>query len=304
MTPAVVGPVPGAVREGGAFGAWVTSDIALPLCTLAPRGSRPVLRVREGQAGRRQPADLPLGHLGVAAAFAGHVAPATGTVWLHRRPPLTGPCWGAILGLALPHLVHAGGRHVLHASGVSRGPDAVAFLGLPRAGKSTVAAALVRHGWRLVADDALAVATSAGRATADAAFPAIRLFDQAIRWFAIPGSTPTVRSAPAAQKRWVLLDQARQWHGPAPARLGCLCLLDRSGRPQGRLRGRDAVFAVLAASYRSPVEDGHRTALAFHAAHALAEAVPVIRLALPAELPPPDALAARVTAGLAALAGL
>jgi hypothetical protein len=304
MTPAGADRVGGAVREGVAFGAWVTSDIPLPLCTQAVRGSRPVLRVREGRAGRRRSADLDLGQLGVAAAFAGHVAPGTGTVWLRSHPALTGPCWGAILGLALPHLVHARGRHVLHASGVSRGEDAVAFLGLPRAGKSTVAAALVRRGWRLLADDALAVATSAGRATADAAFPAIRLFEQAVRWFAAPGTTPVVRIAPAADKWWVLLDQGRQWHGPAPARLRCLCVLDGAGRPEGRLRGNDAVLAVMAASYRSPAEDGDRTAVDFHAAHALAATVPVIRLAMPAELPPPDALAAGVTASLTALGGL
>src|SRR5258708_17730184 len=109
----------GLVSEGAAFGTWVTSDIPLPLCTQTVRGSRPLLRVREGRAGRRQPADVALSQLGVAAAFAGHVAPATGTLWLRRRPPLTRPCWGAIPGLALPHLVHAPGRHVLHATAVS-----------------------------------------------------------------------------------------------------------------------------------------------------------------------------------------
>lgn len=304
MTPARSGTVRGAVREGAAFGAWVTSDIPLPLCTQAVQGSRPVLRVREGRVGRRRPADLPLGQLGVAPSFAGHVAPATGTVWLRRHAHLTGPCWGAVLGLALPHLVHARGRHLLHSSGVSRGQDAVAFLGPPRAGKSTVAASLVHRGWRLVADDALPVTTSAGRATVDAAFPAIRLFEQSVGWFASAGARPVARIAPLAEKWWVLLDQARQWHGPAPARLRCLCVLDRTGLMEGRLRGNDAVLAVMAASYRSPAEDGERTAIDFHDAHALAAAVPVIRLALPAELPPPDALAAGVTASLTALAGL
>jgi hypothetical protein len=64
------------------------------------------------------------------------------------------------------------------------------------------------------------------------------------------------------------------------------------------------VLAVMSASYRSPAEDGDRMALDFRVAHVLAATVPVIRLTLPAELPPPDALAAGVTASLAALAGL
>ena len=43
----------------------------------------------------------------------------------------------------------------LHASSVARGPDLHAFVGGPGAGKSTLAAALARHGYALFTDDVL-----------------------------------------------------------------------------------------------------------------------------------------------------
>ena len=43
----------------------------------------------------------------------------------------------------------------LHASSVARGPDLHAFVGEPGAGKSTLAAALARHGYPLFTDDVL-----------------------------------------------------------------------------------------------------------------------------------------------------
>jgi hypothetical protein len=289
-------------REGAAFGAWVTSDVPLPLAEGAgvPRGA--ALRVRDGRPRRCSPGDLQLADLGVVAGIQGQVSPERGTVWLQSRAAAPGLFWGAILGLALPHLLHARGGHVVHASCVAAGGSAVAFLGAPRAGKSSVAAALIRRGWRLVADDALPVIARGDRVLAQPAFPSIRLFDETADWFTRGDRSRTVPIHPLLPRAWVLVDEARQWQGPEAVPLRCLCLLDRSAKATTRLRGRAAVLAVLGASYHPPPGAEPAAPMDLDAVRRLATTIPVLRLALPRDLPGGPALADAVTAALASRA--
>src|SRR5256712_12609609 len=67
-----------------------------------------------------------------------------------------------VLGPALGTLLRQRGLLVLHASAVSVGGEAVAFLGGPGWGKSTTAAALHARGHGVVADDIGAGAPAAG----------------------------------------------------------------------------------------------------------------------------------------------
>jgi hypothetical protein len=62
-----------------------------------------------------------------------------------------------VLGRVLPLALHAAGILSLHASAVSFGDAAIAFLAPKYHGKSTLATALVEHGARLVTDDILPV---------------------------------------------------------------------------------------------------------------------------------------------------
>ncbi len=288
--------------SGRAFGMWVTSDVALPLCVRPRTGALHPLRIRQGRLGRRHPADIGLSQLGAAAEIDGEVSPGSGTVWLRRQPPEPGVCWGAILGLAMPHLAYVRGMHVLHASCVSRDGSAIAFLGHPRAGKSSVAAALVRRGWSLVSDDALPVVVADGSVAARPAFPAIRLFNPMAAWFADGARHRMVPIHPRLGKWWVLLDQAGEWHGDGQVALRGLCVLDRSPTGSGRLRGRAAFVAVLGASYVSPVEDSaERPGRDCEVVHQLAASIPVVRLAIPEELPPPLVLGDLVARQLAML---
>jgi hypothetical protein len=63
----------------------------------------------------------------------------------------------AILGPVLAVLLHQRGRFTLHASSVAVDGAAVAFIGAPGQGKSTLALALVSRGHQLVADDITSV---------------------------------------------------------------------------------------------------------------------------------------------------
>lgn len=85
-----------------------------------------------------------------------------------------------VLGPALGALLHQRGLLVLHASGVVCNRGAIAFVGDPGAGKSTMAAALYRQGYPLIADDIVAIETRQDRAMTFAAFPSLKLWPDTI----------------------------------------------------------------------------------------------------------------------------
>jgi hypothetical protein len=67
-----------------------------------------------------------------------------------------------LVGTVLSFLLTLRGETILHASAVALGGEAVAFLGLSRTGKSTLAALLCSHGAQLVTDDVLRLQEEAG----------------------------------------------------------------------------------------------------------------------------------------------
>ena len=86
------------------------------------------------------------------------------TITVHRSPQADPGLMPVFLeGSVLAHALTAEGRLVLHASAVEVEGVALAIVGSPGAGKSTLAALLCAAGARLVADDALRVdATDSG----------------------------------------------------------------------------------------------------------------------------------------------
>ncbi len=82
-----------------------------------------------------------------------------------------------VLPLALGHR----GRLVLHAGAVADGNLGVAFLGEAGWGKSTLTACLCRLGWSLLSDDCLPLREGRGGFMAEASYPGIRLWPDALR---------------------------------------------------------------------------------------------------------------------------
>ena len=103
-----------------------------------------------------------------------------------------------LLGRVMAVCAHLDGRVSLHASAVSIGGLAVAFLGPKHAGKSTMALALVRNGARLLTDDTLVVRIDAkGAAWAAPGVQRVRLWDDSVRALGLSasgdaGAKPTV----------------------------------------------------------------------------------------------------------------
>jgi hypothetical protein len=80
-----------------------------------------------------------------------------------------------ILGPALAILLHQRGFLVLHASGVAINGGVAAFLGRSGRGKSTMAAALVKRGHTLFADDIVSISFVSDRPISFPGFPRLKL---------------------------------------------------------------------------------------------------------------------------------
>ena len=80
-----------------------------------------------------------------------------------------------LLGPVLALVLRLQGVMCLHASGVCDGEGAVVFVGPPEAGKSSIAAAFVRSGWKLLADDLVPVSRRQGW-SASSGYPGLRLW--------------------------------------------------------------------------------------------------------------------------------
>ncbi|MBF4475774.1 hypothetical protein [Methanobacterium formicicum] len=86
-----------------------------------------------------------------------------------------------ILNQGLGILLHQRGILVLHCSAVSINGNAIAFCGWPQEGKSTIAAALNKKGYPLVADDVMAIRFDVNnKPFVFPSFPRIKLYDQVI----------------------------------------------------------------------------------------------------------------------------
>src|SRR2546425_5655009 len=105
-----------------------------------------------------------------------------------------------LLGPVLAVLLRQRGLLVLHAGVVEMGGGAVLFLGGPRWGKSTIAAALYHRGHCLVADDVAAVRTDTAVPLALPGIPQLKLWPDTVAALGEPLDT-LARLHPKSEKR-------------------------------------------------------------------------------------------------------
>jgi hypothetical protein len=135
--------------------------------------------------------------------------------------------WPSILAAqALPLAATIRGLEVLHASGVVMDGRALLIAGTPGAGKSSLAAALVRGGGRLLSDDAVALQLSGGALIAHAGSVVLQLRSAEDELLSESTRAALGRTLPAnaGKQRYVGANV------PAPAPLGGLFLLERSAQ--------------------------------------------------------------------------
>jgi len=111
-----------------------------------------------------------------------------------------------LLGPVLGLLLRLRGVTCLHASAVSFGDFAVAFIGSEGAGKSTTAAALAQQGCGIITDDVVALAETDGVFYVHPAYPYLCLWPESVA--SIYGSADALpRFSPAYDKRCLSLER-------------------------------------------------------------------------------------------------
>jgi hypothetical protein len=126
-----------------------------------------------------------------------------------------------LLGSAFGALLIQRGLLVLHGNALERDGRAIVCLGASGAGKSTLACALMQQGWRLLADDLVAI-TPEGMVLPG--IPRIKLWEDAARSF---GFSPELWIPVAAGIAKYLMPADQLRPAPAAARLAQLYLLQR-----------------------------------------------------------------------------
>jgi hypothetical protein len=179
-------------------------------------------------------------------------------------------------------------RLVLHASAVATPSGAAAFVGFTGSGKSTLAAALAGCGFPLLADDCLVVETSGRAIVAQPFYAGARLWPDSVR--AVGKSLRS--SAPVAHyTRKRRLDASHLACQPVAMPLSRIFILDRPsarGRRASleltRLRGADAVVALLECTFQLDIHDADAVRRTFERQSHLVRALPVHRLSYPWQL--------------------
>lgn len=284
-----------------AYGLTVRSEIVLPFRPVPPVPSPDVTlrigRVRPdlpaptgGRAWRAAPGALRLDVDGVARYLARHgreivVEPAGGDP-AEVATFLLGSVFGACL--------QQRGIVTLHASAIETEAGAVLFAGGSGMGKSTLVAALVDRGFRMLADDVTGVVLDSDELpVALEAFPAIRLWADAV---GVLSWEDRARSPVRAglQKYVAPVQRFR----PAPFLIRAVFTLDNHNRSAVEVKPvpRGAAFRELFHHiYRRQFLHGMGRSLdPFRALAALAKHRPVARLGRPSHSFPPAALADEV----------
>jgi hypothetical protein len=189
-----------------------------------------------------------------------------------------------IIGRVLALALHQQGILCLHASAVSVGGQAVAMLAPKMHGKSTLAAALVRGGARLLSDDTVPVVPG-NPVLVRPGVHQLRLWRDAALELA------TVRTAEAVPGRKVVLDRMEEGEverGVVP--FGAAYVLvpahndDAEPARRTRLSGIQSTLALVEHSKLGPLLGGPDAALMFEQAAAIARSVPIFLLRVARDL--------------------
>jgi hypothetical protein len=190
-----------------------------------------------------------------------------------------------LLGHVLSFSLLAFGEEPLHGTAIVAGGKAIAFLGDCGSGKSTLGAAFLRLGHRMLTDDLLALEPRGEGYSAHPGIPRIKLFPRVAR--AVLGQDCGPKLNNGTSKQVLPLASGRVCRRKVP--LAALYVL---GDPQARSRSitieplpaGDALLAVIGHSFNTIVLDRERLANQFVLGTRLAQRVPIKRLSYPRSL--------------------
>jgi len=178
----------------------------------------------------------------------------------------------------------------LHASAVAVGDAAIAIVGSPGAGKSTTAAAFVKLGYQVLADDVLALQEHGDRLRALPGYPRVNLWpDAAEALYRDGGLLPRVTPGGGINdwwdKRYVDLDTTRQFQSE-PLPLAAIYVLSGRGA-EGEAPGIEplsplhAFMTLVEDTYGNYALDERMRAVEFEVLGLLVRTLPVRRVVAP-----------------------
>jgi hypothetical protein len=191
-------------------------------------------------------------------------------VWMTWRDPLNfDDACTYLVGSAFALLLRLRGAACVHASAVSIGGRAVAVAGPSGSGKSTIAAALVRRGATLIAEDLLPLTMRDGLILAIPSYAGIRLWPEAVAMLmhsreALPVISPTW------DKRILEVDASQCASTPQP--LSAVVFLEDRDLS---LTPAEGAMRLVANSYRSEMLDAEMRRREFAIFSSLAAATPL-----------------------------
>jgi hypothetical protein len=234
-----------------------------------------------------------------------HIAPRQRRVTIYARSGID----ESILGLLLASqvavvLLHELGHVTLNASAVALPQGAIAFLGSPGQGKSTLAASFLERGAELVTDDVLPLQSADGGVLALPGLPAMKLWPQTIH-----GRLEIDRAPPPISSDDQDRPLPRDGHRPfrtEPVPLRGIFVLDRYDADERgrvdvtlcRLAARDGLTAMLGHAACAALLPPEEVARLLPRYAGVAARVPIRVLSYPSGLEHRDAVHAAVAAEL------
>ena len=173
-------------------------------------------------------------------------------------------------------------RPAFHASAVTMGAGAVAFLGRTGMGKSTLAASFALHGTSFLTDDALIIEESDQGCRARPSHPSIRLWDDSVEELIGAGVQQAVPVSYSQKTRLLAGDALAYCDEPVPL-LAAYVLAD-TGIAEvtiTSLNGLDLYLGWLENSFLLDIEDNDLLAQHFEWTYRISRAVPTFALDYP-----------------------
>jgi hypothetical protein len=185
--------------------------------------------------------------------------------------------FGPVFGL----LLYLRGLTCLHASAIAHNGKALVFVGAAEAGKSTLAAAYARLGYRVLTDDILVLVQETHSTIAQPGIPRVGLWPESVdRLWGNANALP--RQTPTWEKRYLDLS-VHGFFQDSPLPVGAVYVLaDREAKTALRfesLAGTDAVLALIANKYVTRISEREQEKRDFILLSELATSVPVRRIA-------------------------
>jgi len=184
---------------------------------------------------------------------------------------------GPVLGLAL----RLRGVTCLHASAVALNGEAVAFVGMEGAGKSTTAAAFAREGHGVLSDDVVALTESAAKFLVVPAYPHLCLWPESVAMlYGSPDALP--HFSKGWEKHRLSLGEGQTRFENQPLALGAVYFLGerRSNDAPSveAVRPQAALLSLVADTFANKVLDREMRAHEFDVLSRLVAAVPIRRV--------------------------